>query len=253
VRDNQGATGTASVPISVGNTAPRVTLTAPANGQLFSFGDTVPFTISVTDPEDGTIDCTRVHMTYILGHDSHGHTITTVNGCSGSIAVPVDGEHDAAANVFGVFDASYTDNGGLTTHTQNILQPRHRQAEHFKTQSGINTFAKTVAEGGFTVGNINNGDWIEFDPYRINNAASFSARVSSAGAGGLVTLQVRTGSQTGPIVASVTVPVTGAWDTFTTVTGAVTNPPAGAISLFLTFAGGTGALYDVDSFTFATR
>ena len=43
VRDPHGATGTASVQIGVGNTAPTVTITAPANGQLFSFGDTVPF------------------------------------------------------------------------------------------------------------------------------------------------------------------------------------------------------------------
>ena len=106
--------------ISVGNTAPTVTLNTPANGQLFAFGDTVPFQITVTDPEDGTIDCARVKMTYLLGHDSHGHQITSQTGCSGTITVPVDGEHDDAANIFGVFDAEYTDNGGLTTHTQHI-------------------------------------------------------------------------------------------------------------------------------------
>ena len=96
---------------TVGNTAPTVTVTAPADGQLFTFGDTVPFSITVTDPEDGTIDCTRVKVTYVLGHDSHGHQITSQTGCTGSITIPVDGEHDAAANIFGVFDAEYTDNG----------------------------------------------------------------------------------------------------------------------------------------------
>ncbi|MGN9775358.1 RICIN domain-containing protein [Micromonospora sp. H33] len=251
VRDPQGATGTASVQIGVGNTAPTVTITSPGNGSLFSFGDTVPFGITVTDPEDGTIDCTKVKMTYVLGHDSHGHQITSKTGCSGSITIPVDGEHDDAANIFAVFDAEYTDAGGLTTHTQHTLQPRKRQAEHFKTSSGIATFDKATAEGGKTVGNINNGDWIAFEPYRISNVTSFSARVSSAGAGG--TLQVRAGSATGAVLGSATVPVTGAWDAFTTVTGSVSNPPAGTTTLYLTFAGsGTGALYDVDSFTFTT-
>jgi hypothetical protein len=134
-----------------------------------------------------------------------------------------------------------------------VASPRTPRAScnRFKTSSGINKFAKATAEGGFTVGDINNGDWIEFDPYRISNTTSFSARVSSAGAGG--TLQIRTGSQTGPVVGTATVPVTGGWDVFTNVTGTITNPPAGAISLFLTFAGGTGALYDVDAFTFVTR
>ncbi|MEV6694358.1 PQQ-dependent sugar dehydrogenase [Micromonospora sp. NPDC051196] len=251
VRDPQGATGTASVRIGVGNTAPTVTINSPGNGQLFSFGDTVPFSITVTDPEDGTIDCTKVKMTYVLGHDSHGHQITSQNGCSGSIAVPVDGEHDEAANIFGIFDAEYTDAGGLTTHTQHTLQPRKRQAEHFKTASGVATFDKTTAEGGKTVGNINNGDWIAFEPYRLGNVTSFSARVSSAGSGG--TLQVRAGSATGTVLGSATVPVTGAWDTFTTVTGGISTPPTGTTTLYLTFAGsGTGALYDLDSFALTT-
>ena len=177
------------------------------NGSLFSFGDTVPFSITVTDPEDGTVDCTKVKMTYVLGHDQHGHQITSQDGCSGSITIPVDGEHDDAANIFAVFDAEYTDAGGLTTHTQHILQPRLRQAEHFKTMSGIGTYDKTAAEGGKTVGDIQNGEWISFEPYNLGSVSSFSARVSSGGAGG--TLQVRTGSPTGNVLGSVAVPVTG--------------------------------------------
>ncbi len=204
VRDPQGATGTASVQISVGNTAPTVNITVPGNGQLFNFGDTIPFTITASDPEDGTINCARAKMTYVLGHDQHGHQITSVTGCSGSITVPTDGEHDAAANIFAIFDAEYTDNGGLTTHKQFTLQPKHRQAEHYKTASGVALITKTGAEGGRTVGDINNGDWISFDPYKINNATSVTARVSSGGVGG--TLQVRAGSATGTVLGSVAVP-----------------------------------------------
>ncbi|WP_238010826.1 PQQ-dependent sugar dehydrogenase [Dactylosporangium sp. AC04546] len=251
VRDPQGATGSASVLISVGNTAPTITIHGPSSGQLVSFGDAVPWSVTVTDPEDGAIDCTKVTMTYVLGHDQHAHQITSQAGCSGTINIPVDGEHDDAANIFPIFDASYTDKGGLTTHAQNILQPRHRQAEHFKTSSGINTFAKTTAEGGKTVGDIHNGDWIQFDPYKVNNATSFSARVSSGGTGG--TLQLRTGSPTGTIIGSATVPVTGSWETFTTVTGSISNAPAGTTSLYLTFSGATtAALFDLDSWTFTT-
>ncbi|MDG4805608.1 PQQ-dependent sugar dehydrogenase [Micromonospora sp. WMMD1120] len=251
VRDPQGATGSSSVRINVGNTAPTVTINNPGNGQLFGFGDTVPYSITVTDPEDGTIDCTKVKMTYVLGHDQHGHQITSKTGCSGSITIPVDGEHDDAANIFAIFDAEYTDAGGLTTHTQHTLPPRHRQAEFYGTSSGINVFSKTPAEGGKTVGDINNGDWIAFQPYRLGNVTSFTARVSSAGAGG--TLQVRAGSATGTVLGSAPVPVTGGWETFTTVTGTISNPPTGTTTLYLTFAGsGTGALFDLDAFTFVT-
>jgi glucose/arabinose dehydrogenase len=251
VRDPQGATGTASVQIGVGNTAPTVTITAPASGQLVSFGDSVPWSVTVSDPEDGTVDCSKVTMTYLLGHDQHAHQITSQTGCSGTITIPVDGEHDDAANIFPIFDASYTDNGGLTVHAQNLLQPRKRQAEHFKTSSGITTYTKTTAEGGKTVGDIHNGDWIQFDPYKLNNATSVQVRASSAGAGG--TVQFRTGSPAGTVIGSATIPVTGSWETFTTVTASITNPPAGTTSLYVTFAGsGTGLLFDLDSFTFST-
>ncbi|MDX2524439.1 carbohydrate-binding protein [Streptomyces europaeiscabiei] len=248
VRDPQGATGTADVRITVGNTAPTVTINSPTAGEIFAFGDTVPFSITVTDPEDGTVDCTKVKLTYIVGHDSHGHPITSKTGCSGTITIPVDGEHDDAANIFAVFDAEYTDNAGLTTHKQHILQPKHRQAEHYKTSSGIATLDKSTAEGGKSVGDIENGDWIAFEPYKLSNATSFSARVSSAGAGG--TLQVRAGSPTGTVLGSATVPVTGSWTNFTTVNGSISGAPAGTTTLYLTFTGGSGFLFDVDAFTF---
>ncbi|WP_410809347.1 PQQ-dependent sugar dehydrogenase [Micromonospora sp. 067-2] len=250
VTDPTGLSGTASLVITVGNTAPTVSLTLPANGQLFTFGDTVPFQVSVSDPQDGTIDCARVSVTYALGHDSHAHQITSKTGCSGTITVPVDGEHDAAANIYGVFDAAYTDNGGLTTHSIRTLQPKHRQGEHFGAQSGVQIADHASAEGGRTAGFIENNDWISYQPYLLANATRFTARVSSAGAGG--TIEVRAGSATGTLLGTVAVPVTGSWETFTTVSGAVTNAPAATTTLYLVFKGGAGNLFDVDSFTFTT-
>lgn len=114
-KDPSGRTGSASVHVVVGNTAPKVTLELPAEGALFSFGDEIPFKVKVTDPEDGAggpIDCAKVKVRYILGHDSHGHPVTTANGCTGTIKTSADGGHDPNANIFGVFDAEYTDGGG---------------------------------------------------------------------------------------------------------------------------------------------
>ncbi|MGO4428710.1 carbohydrate-binding protein, partial [Streptomyces sp. MCAF7] len=49
----------------------KVVLETPKDGQLFSFGDAIPFKVKVTDPEDGrTIDCDKVKVTLILGHDT---------------------------------------------------------------------------------------------------------------------------------------------------------------------------------------
>ncbi|MET8602222.1 PQQ-dependent sugar dehydrogenase [Streptomyces rubiginosohelvolus] len=253
VTDPEGLTGTASLVVTAGNTAPTVTLTTPADGSLFSFGDSVPFTVTVSDPEDGTVDCSKVKVTYLLGHDSHRHQITSKNGCSGTIDVPVDGEHDSAANIYGVFDAEYTDAGGLTTHSDSILQPRHRQGEHFAAQNGIEVAPHGPAEGGATVGYTDDGDWVSFAPYVLSNATSITARVASGGAGG--TLEVRAGSPTGTLLSSLPVAPTGGWENFVDVTADVNNAPAGSTELFFVFTGptGQGSLFDLDAFTFTTQ
>jgi glucose/arabinose dehydrogenase len=250
VTDPTGLSGTASLVITVGNTAPTVNLSLPADGQLFSFGDTVPFQVTGSDAEDGALNCARVTVTYSLGHDSHAHQITSKTGCTGSIAVPVDGEHDAAANIFGVFDASYTDNGGLVSHSIHTLQPKHRQGEHYAATSGVQPATHATAEGGRTAGFIENNDWISYQPYLLNNVTTFTARVASAGAGG--TIEVRTGSPTGALLGTLTVPVTGSWETFTNVSTNVSAGPANAAALYLVFKGGAGNLFDLDAFTFAT-
>ncbi|WP_137992300.1 ThuA domain-containing protein [Streptomyces vilmorinianum] len=251
-KDTSGRTGSASVRVVVGNTAPRITLELPADGALFTFGDEIPFKVTVTDPEDGTIDCAKVKVTYILGHDSHGHPVTSANGCTGTIKTDADGGHDDDANIFAVLDAEYTDGGGggqapLTSHDQAKLQPRHRQAEHFDAQSGIRTYDKTQAHGGRTVGDIDNGDWISFTPYNLTGSTRLTARVSSGGAGGF--LEIRTGSPTGTLLGSSPVPVTGSWETFQDIDVPLRNVPRRTTQLFLVFKGGAGALYDVDDFT----
>jgi glucose/arabinose dehydrogenase/PKD repeat protein len=256
-KDTSGRTGSASVQIVVGNTAPSVTLELPQDGQLFSFGDAVPFKVKVTDPEDGTaIDCAKVEVSFVLGHDTHGHPLTSANGCSGTIRTSADGGHDDDANIFGVFDAEYTDGGGggqapLTTHDQNVAQPRHRQAEHHGDASGISVITKDTAHGGRTVGDIHDGDWISFTPYLLSDATKITARVSSGGSGG--TLEIRAGSATGTLLGTATVPVTGGWDIFQDVSAGLSRAPRGTTTLYLVFKGpGTEALFDLDDFTFTT-
>ncbi|MET8149974.1 PQQ-dependent sugar dehydrogenase [Actinoplanes sp. NPDC049668] len=113
VTDSTGRRAWASVQIVVGNTIPVVTLTAEPAGGTFQFGDVVTFTVTVED--DAPVDCARVNVAYILGHDEHGHPLTSTAGCSGTIQTFVDTGHAGASNLRGVFVASYTDapEGGL--------------------------------------------------------------------------------------------------------------------------------------------
>ncbi|MFJ9041829.1 ThuA domain-containing protein [Streptomyces sp. NPDC102406] len=119
------------------------------------------------------------------------------------------------------------------------------EGEAFTSSQGVQAADHSPASGGRTLGYIENGDWAGYGQASLTGARTFTARVSSAGAGG--TLQIRSGSPTGPVVGTVTVPNTGGWETFTTVSTALTGTPSGPT--FLTFGGGAGSLFDVDTFT----
>ena len=79
--------------------------------------------MTVTD--DQPVDCARVSVAYILGHESHGHPQTSTAGCTGQISVPIDEAHAGAANISAVFVAQYTDNpGGGETPQQGSAEVR---------------------------------------------------------------------------------------------------------------------------------
>jgi cytochrome c len=51
-------------------------------------------------------------VTYILGHEQHGHPLSTSAGCTGSVTTFLDPGHAGASNLSAVFVAQYTDLGG---------------------------------------------------------------------------------------------------------------------------------------------
>jgi glucose/arabinose dehydrogenase len=113
VTDSTGRSAVASVPIVVGNTPPEVELTLEPAGGTFQFGDEVTFEVQITD--DTPVDCSRVSVSYILGHDQHGHPLSTTVGCSGTITTFLESGHGDEGNLRGVFVATYVDDpaGGI--------------------------------------------------------------------------------------------------------------------------------------------
>jgi cytochrome c len=253
VTDPNGRTGVANVPVTVGNTAPTVRITTPPHGGMFAFGDGIPYTVTVTDPEDGTIDCARVVTTPALGHDEHAHPLDPITGCSGVIPTQGDGGHSADSDLFYVADAVYTDNGAsgvpaLTGRAQVLLQPKHRQAEHFTGSSGVRVVSQSGAEAGARIGDIDNGDWISFSPVNLTGIDQVSFRVSSPGPGG--TIELRAGSPTGQLVATATVGSTGGWDNYVNLAPVNVTRPSGTVELFVVFRSSSTAPYDLDALTF---
>ena len=248
VTDATGKSATASVPITAGNTAPTVTVDLPPNGGFFEFGDQVKYSVTVTDPEDGAIDCSKVQVQAILGHDTHGHPLDQYTGCSGTVQTTLSSGHGEGDNVFYVLEASYTDKGGaggaspLTGRADAILQPKRKQAEFYsttgRTADGAGTGSpgvqvETAADtqgGGSDIGFIEDGDYWSFDPTNLTGIDAIRFRSASASTGG--TIEVHTGSATGTLLGSVAVPNTGGWQTYNDYTLTLSNPPTTSGPLF---------------------
>ncbi|MEV0621565.1 PQQ-dependent sugar dehydrogenase [Nonomuraea sp. NPDC050404] len=245
VTDAGGRAGLTSVEITVGNTAPVVSVQQPPDGGFFDWGNALPYRIGVSDAEDGDQPvCSRMQWTFGLGHDTHAHPETTGTGCAGGWPTPASApEHGETENIFGVVVVSYRDNGagaipGALGEDTLILNPKLTQAEHADDGSGVTETPDDTASAKAKVTSFDPGDWIAYEP--VNFAGITGVRTRASGAG---TLALRWKSPAAEPFATVTVPEGAGWQTVTTPLG---EPPEGTGRLYVTSGGGV----EVDAFTF---
>ena len=258
VTDSGGRTGTATRTITVGNTAPTVVVTVPTRGGFFQWGDRIPWTVAVSDPEDTVIDCTRVAATFVLGHDSHGHASETQTGCSGVFQTDASDATHAGGFLFGAVSASYTDSGGLSSIDQTVIQQMRQQAEVLPTQGTTTEFSADTS--GVQVVSIDPGDWISLDPVNFTNLNAITFRVSGGAAATVGTpraiIELRLDAPDGTLVTAATVNDTGGATTFASQTTPITAPD-GTHRLYLVFqsvpGGPTTNLFSLNWFELVGR
>ncbi|MFI6318817.1 family 43 glycosylhydrolase [Nonomuraea sp. NPDC050556] len=151
---------------------------------------------------------------------------------------------------------SYNADGTIPTITMTTagapqvgtLNPYVRQeAETIAWESGVET--QPSSEGGMNVGWIENGDYVKVKGAAFGSGAtSFSARVASATSGGRIELHLD--GVNGALAGTCTVPGTGGWQTWTTVTCPVSGA-TGTHDLYFRYAGGSGNLFNVNWWQFA--
>jgi PKD repeat protein len=249
VTDSSGKSASANTTITVGNTAPTVTINVPVDGGTFAFGNGIPFNVTVTDPEDGAVNCAEVQVTFVLGHDTHGHAQASTNGCSG--VLPTDaGDVSHGGNVFGVISATYVDHGGpggvpsLTTTSQNQIRQKRQEVEFVVNQSGTNVAASTDVGGGQQRGSLGAGDWMELNgPFNLLNINGLTFRTSGGTAGGNAgTVEVWrdaiNAAGGGSLVTSVTIVGTANATTYASQTFPIAD--SGPHRYFLVFQPATG-------------
>lgn len=251
VTDDTGRTGVVSVDVVVGNTAPVVSLEWPVDGGFIDAGETVRYRVTVEDAEDAEIDCQDVIVQPAIGHDAHAHPLEELLGCEGTFTTAADG-HGADANMFYALTATYTDQGAngvsaLTGTTDIILQPKHRQAEHYSSQQGTSeSRSDAFAEGAYRVAGIATGDWIAFERMNLHEIDAISYRLAAAGTG---VIDVRIDAPDGPIVATTQVTPTGSNDAYVDTAPSTVSDPGGTHTLYFTFTSANNA-FNIDAIDF---
>jgi glucose/arabinose dehydrogenase len=157
VSDAQGLSATsAPITISVGNTPPTASIDTPAAGTTWKVGDTISFTGSGTDAEQGTLPASAFTWDVLIQHcpgTCHTHAVQTFTGVkSGSFVAP---DHDYPSHL--ELRLTVTDAGGLTDTKVLALNPKTVDLSFVSQPSGLqlsiggssNTtpFIKTVIEG----------------------------------------------------------------------------------------------------------
>ncbi|MDG0811509.1 carbohydrate-binding protein [Cohnella rhizosphaerae] len=121
-------------------------------------------------------------------------------------------------------------------------------ASGYSSQSGIQL--ESSSEGGQNVAFIDNGDYIAFSNVDFGSGAStFQVRVASNASGGAI--EARLDGVNGTLVATAQVPGTGGWQNWTTVTTNASGA-TGVHTLYLKFTGGSGNLFNMLWFKFAS-
>ncbi|MFC7359719.1 ThuA domain-containing protein [Nocardioides astragali] len=264
VADPSGRSSSSNLTIVAGNTRPEVTLELPANGQVFGWGDAIPFRVSVSDPEDGSgpaIDCERVSVQQGLYHDeggnAHVHPGLSQTGCEGVLQTQADAEHGDSADISLVVTANYTDLGGesgspeLTGGVSHVLQQHRKQTEHFSDASDdIAVGAANDAQtGGGAAITGQDGAWASYEPYNLKGVDEMTLRAKAEDD---ATLEIRRDTPDGELLG--TANITGS-----TEVGRTAGPDGFGTAVRLN--GGSalqyvempeGPLRDVEDFTVST-
>lgn len=191
----------------------------------------IPYSVTVTDPEDGAIDCSRVNVTFVLVHDQHGHGERGQRRRAPGTAPVGVGDVDAAGEIAAV-DA------------QHVVQLRRQHVEYVQSASGLQFSGIAAPEtdplgAGQAANQIDNGDWLA-----LNNRYSFDAMdkqitfrfANNQAAGSLRGLvDVRLDAVDGPSIATCELRATGNNGVYTSQTCPFTGAVSGSHRIYLTF------------------
>jgi glucose/arabinose dehydrogenase len=125
-----------TLPLATQNTPPSATITSPAPGATFAAGDTLVFSGSASDLQEGTLPAGRLAWWAELHHDTHTHPFQPqTTGGSGRVTIPVRGE--TSPNIWYRFHLRATDAGGASVEVHRDVLPRKAQVTLATSPTGL--------------------------------------------------------------------------------------------------------------------
>jgi glucose/arabinose dehydrogenase len=131
------ATSNAATLTVLGNAAPAPTILTPAETALYSGGQTIAFSGSATDAEDGNLPASAFTWEVVFHHDTHTHpAVGPITGTTaGSFTVPTTGE--TSSNVWYRVHLTVRDSTGQTSSVFRDVRPRTVQVTLATSPSGL--------------------------------------------------------------------------------------------------------------------
>ncbi len=121
VTDTFNLSNTAVRVIHAGNSAPQVTMSAPAAGTQWTVGDLLTLAGSAVDAEDGPLPVAALSWAIVMHHcplDCHQHPVEELSGAGGILVAP---DHEYPSHL--ELRLTATDSGGLPTTVSRDLHP----------------------------------------------------------------------------------------------------------------------------------
>ena len=145
VTDTPGASATASVQISAGNTPPVAVIDAPVAGTTWRVGEVVSFTGHAADGQQGQLPASALTWSLVLQHcdgTCHAHPIESYTGtASGSFVAP---DHEYPSHL--ELRLTATDAGGLTSTASVRLDPETVEVAFGSEPAGLSLAVGSTTE-----------------------------------------------------------------------------------------------------------
>ena len=219
-----------------------ITLTSPTNANEYMVGDEI------------TLTCN-------LDKDVNGKVVYSINNDKVESTTKPDyiAKYTFVKSGLYTLSASFIDEDGNVFKSHEITAkvnaqmgklPGKIEAEDYTNMQGIQTELSSDNTGNENIGFIENGDWVTYrvkQDLLVNPATDIVAffRVAAAKQSGTIDIMMDDAK-----VGELTVPVTGGWQTWETVSTSLQIPQQlpDTVTLKLAFLGGSGFLFNINFF-----